>query len=383
MKGFSIGSGFETKARLAATYAIALLTFAVAACSKPVVNPNLNLERLLPYASKTSHVYFAQTTDGRSIALRRTEPNIIREGLPPLILCHDEGMNSVVWHLGGEKSFTEYFSNLGFDVWAIDFRGHGESTKPEWHNEQQFDWNFDDYVHKDLPAVISFVQGETNSRYVTLVGHGVGAMAIYAYLETENFFDEVANAVLIAPPGFAGDYTPELKELISRTADWDRSSPLSLRYLPDREEDWRLFSELMIHGTPMQRLTIKRLSERAMEVVSPKVIQQMIYWVEANDFLSADLSFSYRNKLSLIKVPLLVIAGSADRFAPTGAVNYGFRVVTSPDKTLQVFGREWGHLDEYSHLGLLLGVNAREEVYPVIFEWIENRTPDFDVWGKF
>ena len=185
------------------------LVLAMSACSKQVMNPNLNLERLLPYASKKPRVYFTQTTDGRSLALHRTEPNQIREGLPPLILCHGEGMNKWVWDLGGRRSFIKYFSQLGFDVWALEFRGHGESSKPEWHNERPYDWNFDDYVHKDLPAAVTFVQGQTNSRYVTLVGHGIGAMAAYAYLETENFFDEVAIALRILINFFNG-FVPHL-----------------------------------------------------------------------------------------------------------------------------------------------------------------------------
>ena len=372
-------------ARLWARASVALgflLVFAMSACSKQVMNPNLNLERLLPYASKKPRVYFTQTTDGRSLALHRTEPNQIREGLPPLILCHDEGMNKWAWDLGGRRSFIKFFSQLGFDVWALEFRGHGESSKPEWHNERPYDWNFDDYVHKDLPAAVTFVQGQTNSRYVTMIGHGIGAMAIYAYLETENFFDEVANAVLIAPPGFAADYSPEMKELLALQQDWDGLDPMSLVHLPSRTDSWELFSRLMLTGTPIPKIRIKRFSQRGMEVISPKVLQQTLHWVEANDFLSADLNFSYRNKLALIRLPVLVIAGTHDNFAPPGVVNYGYRVITAEDKTLMIFGRDYGHLDNYSHLGLLLGVHAHEEVFPRIFEWIEERTENFDVWGK-
>ena len=361
----------------------ALAASALGGCSKQVMNPNLNLQRLLPYASKKPFVFFTQTTDGKSIALHRTEPNIIREGLPPLLLLHDEGTNKAIWDVAGKDSFVKFFAKLGFDVWAIDFRGHGESTKPEWHNEAPFDWNFDDYVHKDLPAAVSFIQGKTNSRYITLVGLGVGAMAAYAYLETENFFDEVASAVLIAPPGFAADYTPEMTQFLELAKEWDGVKPLSLVHLPLRQSEWELYSNLFLKGTPVPKSTVKRFSERGVEVLSPKAMQQYRYWAEAQDFLSADLSFSYRNKLQLIRVPVLVVAGTADRFAHPGAVNWGFRVMTSQDKTFLLLGREYGQLDNYSHFGLVLGLHAKEEVFPRIFEWIEERTPNFDVWGKF
>ncbi|MEW6774777.1 MAG: alpha/beta fold hydrolase [Bdellovibrionota bacterium] len=378
--------GLRENPRRAAAALSALVFFLGAllvGCDKQFINPNLNLIRLLPYASKKPHVFFAQTTDGKSLALHRTEPNVIREGLPPIILCHEEGMNKWIWDVAGQDSLIKYFARLGFDVWALEFRGHGESTKPEWHNELPYDWNFDDYVHKDLPAAVSYVQGKTNSRYVTLMGHGIGAMAIYAYLVTENFFDEVAGAVLLAPPGFAAEYSPAMERFVSQGRDWNRLDPLPLLHLPARAEEWALFDELMLKGTPMPRLTVKRFAERGLEVISPKVLQQLTHWVEANDFLSADLNFSYRNKLSLIRVPVLVVAGTADQFAHPGAVNYGFRVITSQDKTFLLLGRDYGQLHDYSHLGLLFGTHAKEEVFPRLFEWIEERTPGFDVWGKF
>ena len=76
-----------------------LAASALGGCDKQIMNPNLNLQRLLPYASKKPFVFFTQTTDGKSIALHRTEPNIIREGLPPLLLLHDEGTNQAVWEV--------------------------------------------------------------------------------------------------------------------------------------------------------------------------------------------------------------------------------------------------------------------------------------------
>ncbi len=347
-----------------------------------IVNPDLKLERFLPYSSKEQVVHFTQTNDGKVIALHRTEPNFINKNISPLILCHGEGFNKWIWDIGRKESFVAYFANYGYDVWLLEFRGHGESAKPEWYNTEGYNWNFDDYIHRDLPAAISYVQEVTNSRQVTLVGHGTGGMAIYGFLETENFFDEVANAVLIAPPAFGNKATERLKELFSHVEKWDRRSPFELASLAMSDEKDPIFDELLFNATPILGITKKRFFNKGFENVAPEVLEQILYWSEVEDFLSSDLGFSYRNKLTLVKIPILVIAGDLDQFAAAGVVNWGYRVIPSSDKTLVVIGKRYGFVDDYGHLGLIMGRGCKEEVYPLIFGWLEDRTPKFDAWGK-
>jgi hypothetical protein len=43
----------------------------------------------------------------------------------------------------------------------------------------------------------------------------------------------------------------------------------------------------------------------------------------------------------------------------------------SPDKSFRIIGRAHGFAHDYSHADLLLGLHAPDDVYPVIFDWLE------------
>jgi len=47
--------------------------------------------------------------------------------------------------------------------------------------------------------------------------------------------------------------------------------------------------------------------------------------------------------------------------------------VGSTDVAFREFSRRAGYSADYSHLDLNLGKNAKEEVYPVIYEWLKER----------
>lgn len=352
-------------------------------CQGRAFNPNLRLERFLPNVSRKPDVLFTQTTDGKILALERITPNQINPDIPPLIFIHSEGFNRNFWTAAGERSIIHYFQRYGFDIWLLDLRGHGDSTKPEWYNEEDWDWTFDDYVHKDIPAAISFVQGQTKSRQVTLIGHGMGSMAIYGYLELENFFDEVANVILFAPPAFLSEFNESVSKTAQLGKKLEKNEGMTMLFSLEDEKKLALFKELYIDGSFVKTPVVRRLGLTGVDNVSPKVVQQVLQWVEQEDFLSADLQLSYRVKLGLVRVPTLIVAGSKDRVAPVGAVNYGFRSLTVGDRALLVFGKDYGYIHDYSHLGLVLGDGAYDEVFPVIFEWIEARTPGVQAWGRF
>ncbi len=366
-------------------FALAAVSGLLAAggCQGRAFNPNLHLERFLPNVSRRPTVVFAQTNDGKILALERIEPNQINPDIPPLLFVHSEGFNRNFWTAAAERSIVRFFSNYGFDIWLLDLRGHGDSTKPEWYNDADWNWTFDEYVHKDIPAAVSFVQGQTRSRQVTLVGHGTGGMAIYGYLELENFFDEVANAVVFGSPAFFSEIDPSAAKLVKMAREMEKNQPLVNTFALEDARNLALFKEIYTEGSFVKESIVRRLGLTGVDDVSPSVVQQMLRWATLEDFLSSDLQLSYRVKMGLIRVPMLIVAGNKDRFAPLGAVNYGFRSLTVKDKALLVFGKEFGYIHDYSNLGLVQGDGSWDEVFPVVFEWLEARTPALQAWGKF
>ena len=98
-----------------------------------------------------------QSTDGVTIAVH----DLGGEGLP-LIVCHATGFCA-----GAYEPLAEHLAPMRH-VWALDFRGHGDSTFPDG---DRYDW---DGAADDLQAVL----GDLTDRPIDAVGHSMGGAAL-------------------------------------------------------------------------------------------------------------------------------------------------------------------------------------------------------------
>ena len=89
-----------------------------------------------------------------------------------------------------------------------------------------------------------------------------------------------------------------------------------------------------------------------------------------NAFRSFDGKRDYRAGISRLTLPILVAGGSADRMAPVPNVRAAYELAGGVDKTLVIFGREWGCAQDYGHVDLIFGMAAPDEVYPVLRRWL-------------
>ena len=89
----------------------------------------------------------------------------------------------------------------------------------------------------------------------------------------------------------------------------------------------------------------------------------MITTVERDEFVSADGSVSYREALSDIRVPVLLIGGAADPIAPPEALKTVYSELASEDRDLMLFWSDPEEDTRYGHFDLILGRKARKEVF--------------------
>src|SRR5512140_3464556 len=88
-------------------------------------------------------LYHARTHDGWRLALYRHAPGR-RSHRTPVLLCH--GMASNRWDMDGPGriSLARYLVRRGYDVWVVELRGAGRSTRPSLWNGKRYDWTFED-----------------------------------------------------------------------------------------------------------------------------------------------------------------------------------------------------------------------------------------------
>jgi len=324
-------------------------------------------------------VYYALTEDGCKLEVRRFMPEKIDKRRAPVILCHGFSYNGNFWHLGFGSNFAVHMAKRGYDIWVPSLRGAGGSTKPK-----SGDWTIDDYILKDVPAIIKLVKEKTGASKVTWIGHSMGGMIMFGYLERVGQ-DDVKNFVAIAAPM---KYFKPMVDILEETKDNKNVLKVAVA-LGGMKAAAQLAGPLgkraevpaytLFHNHDnMSWITLFLLREKGIDNPSVGVHDQMMTFLEKGEFVSADGKFNYTQELKRVTIPVLFIAGTVDYMAPPETVRYAFNHVSSKRKTFRILCPPNGTKYEYGHDDLVLGKHADVEVFPYIYFWLEQQAGRFN-----
>jgi pimeloyl-ACP methyl ester carboxylesterase len=315
----------------------------------------------------TSELSHAVTSDGWRIALHRYRAKGARRA-HPVVCCHGLAANHLAFDVAPEVSLARHLAGLGYDVVALELRGHGRSDRASLRGPRRFGWAFDDYLMKDVPAAIGEVGG---GGPVHWVGHSMGGLLLLAHLA--GGARNIRSAVTV---GSSLDYS-------GSGSGFRRLIPLRglLNVLP----------AVPVHGvaraagrfvgrvrTPYERFNVwssnceprlwRRLCRRGFHPVSPPVMTQLATAFERGGMRSRDGRTRYLDGLRRADAPVLCLAGDRDAQCPPEAAQKTVDALASAE--LRVVGRQHGQRDHYGHFDLLIGRRAREEVFPQIADWL-------------
>ena len=343
----------------------------------------------------------AKTADGWTLALKRYRRPGARELLGPVVLCHGFSYNGAFWDLDEAHSLAGYLADRGFDVWVVSLRGAGASTKPGFSviksiittrlgdlpatipqatlDPRKFNWTVDDYIDNDVPAIISYVTRATGRPKLWWVGHSMGGMILYAYLERTPDAP-VAGFVAVASPMTIPQPPNDVLKGIVQQAGLLKISALAVNTTLPAKLTSPLggtiqtpLDTLFYNRENMEPATIANLFLNVVEDVPQGVLDQFNAMIRTGEFKRVDGSYNYTENLDKVKVPILLLAGQVDNLAPPEVVRFAYRRVSSTDKTFRMFGRVNGYRANYGHNDLILGKYAREEVFPLIERWLAAR----------
>jgi pimeloyl-ACP methyl ester carboxylesterase len=131
-----------------------------------------------PARAYTVESAIAVTQDRVVLALKRYK----NPGGEPVLMIHGFGSNMYEFDLPS-MSLADALARAGFDVWLANWRRTG---KRPFRSSGRAGYTFDDVVHFDVPALVETVRAATGRRPF-LLGHSMGAMVIYAYLEGAHY----------------------------------------------------------------------------------------------------------------------------------------------------------------------------------------------------
>lgn len=334
---------------------------------------------------------FAYTDDGWKLGIRRVRPVCPDPGKLPVVLCHGLGLNGTFWTIT-DGHLPEQLAARGYDVFICDMRGSGASQKvgpvgklnsllrqTPFLEVGDGHWTVDDQALHDVPAILGFIKKETGRDRVNWVGHSLGGMLMFSYLERSRESWRIANFVAMGSTVAQSEF-PQTQMLnanrglrmllrvmstgrIARPLMWYRPSGLAK------------IDGFYYTAENVDSRTIDRFYGYTLENPGRGALRQMDPYLEFGHFLSSDGKYNYVQNLHRIGAPLLMIAGEADVMSNIASTQLTFDATGSPDKTLLRFGRRNGHADDYGHCDLVWSRYAAVEVFPAIIEWLDRRQP--------
>lgn len=295
----------------------------------------------------------------------------------PVILVHGVATNHLCLDLVENGSLARHLAQQGFDVWALDMRGHGDSRKPP-KGVSTSARSFDDYVKHDAPAAIRYVKDQTGADGVAWVGHSMGGMVAYAYLGAGGTGIDVL--VAIASPGSMRQHgllrlTAEMGPAVALFPQVYSRGFGKMHAAVFRGWSPFHFDNLVYDRDNLTRDERKLLAATALENLSRAEVKSFSAWSTRDRFASDDGTVDYAAGFSRITVPALLVSGTADRIVPPANVQFVMGRLGSPDKTHRVFGELSGDARDWGHVDLVSGRLADAEIFPEIAAWLDARDP--------
>jgi pimeloyl-ACP methyl ester carboxylesterase len=141
---------------------------------------------------------------------------------------------------------------------------------------------------------------------------------------------------------------------------------LIARVFPTPVRDW------FVHPDNFDVDAVRFMMRHGVEDLPRSLILEFARWYEAKRMSDRYRLFSFGDHLERIQVPLFVIAGARDRLTPPADLERLVQRIGSKDKTYFVAGHASGLSHEYSHVDLVLGRHAPDEIYPLVTKWLDD-----------
>ena len=261
--------------------------------------------------------------EGLELYYQRWRP----EGEPKAVLAVVHGLGE---HSGRYSNVVDWFVPKGFAVYAFDLRGFGRSPGPRGYINEWAEFR------KDVRAFLELVHEQELGQSVFLLGHSMGGLIALEYVLHH---PEKLTGVIASGPALAVDIPPllmvlskVLSRILPRFAFNTGLDATAISRDPVVVEAY--VNDPLVHGLGTPRFGIE----------FPRAIE----WTQAH---AAEM-----------KIPCLIVHGSADRLVPTEGSHVFYENMTIVDKERQVY--EGYYHEVFNDIG-------KEQVLAAVEVWVE------------
>jgi predicted alpha/beta hydrolase len=266
-----------------------------------------------------------RTTDGWSLRADVRSP--AEDPVGVAVLAHAAMARRSEFHRAHGASLATFLVGRGWTVVSFDFRGHGDSL-PAAHEGATY--GYDDFVARDLAAVCEFAREQAREKPLVVVGHSLGGHTALAAQGSGVIAVDAIAGIAAAPP-FLRANEPSVARWMAKRAAFTSMLALARR--------------------------VGRFPARALRLgsddVSVACCEDFERFARTDRWTSRDGRTDYMAALSSVRVPVLQVVSSADRFECVPECGERFvACCAGPREVMRVTSSDGGG-DAPTHMGLV------------------------------
>ena len=327
--------------------------------------------RLAPETDEDERI-LVETPDGWQLALYRYAGRGNRRPYP-VVAGHGFAGSRLIWDLTADTSLARHLRDAGYDFYAVDLRGRGES-RPMNGSLAEAQWGFDDFVDHDLPTAVATACERSGTDEAFWLGLEMSGQALYA-AAISGTADQVRGGITFGAPMS----TPATAKVPGVTA------------APRMRRHGRvLFRAGSHHAGPLLAITGSSQLESSFRPVNSdplaparylrhgipdeatRLADQFHDWIDHDVMRSLDRTVRWSDRLDEVRLPLLVMAAAHDLQRPASSVHAAFEAFGSADKTWIEAGTASGFSVDFGHDDLVAGRASATEVFPRVLTWLDD-----------
>jgi alpha-beta hydrolase superfamily lysophospholipase len=259
-------------------------------------------------------------------------------------------LHGIEVHSGAFRFMGHELEDAGFEVFAFDRRGSGNSKEPNLHRGDTT--NFDRHL-LDLDEVVESVKVTHKKKSLFIFGHSIGCT--YALWYAVHYPHQLDGLILAAPPvetGFKLDAQDTFKVVLSPVV----SSHSMFDFIDKWPEAFKEGEEYKLISD--DELCTKNFGLGFLFSLQTRLANKMLHYA------------------SKIVKPVLVIHGDADVIALSESSNQLMEKLASNDKTLKIFpgADHWFYQSIIPTMSSKYTLEQKKEVSSTVESWLEKQT---------
>jgi predicted alpha/beta hydrolase len=267
----------------------------------------------------------------------------------PVLMIHGSIENGKIFYSSSGKGLAPYLAKNGYDVFVVDLRGRGLSTPSISKHSKH---GLSEILHDDFPAYIHKIKEIKGNVPQHWIAHSWGGVMMLAYLAKYFGSVRVASMVFFGTKRRLTVLNPE--RLWKINVMWYAMAQLGISlkgYIPAKEAKVGSDNET------------KKSHKQAKKWVQSKK------WIDWND------KFDYATALKKIKLPpTLYLTGKNDHIICNPKdIKLLMKETGEQDHQYKVMGKSTGYKHDYGHNDILTHVDAPNDVYPVVLDFMNQR----------